>query len=489
MTRTSSSGSELYGLFDVAGSEGNFDQAFCQALAGVLGASDVLVHENRRPGEAPSLRCAFAADIQNGAGAHATLDSSVSSAAAATGEITSHFEPNPRDGNGPLGVLRFAVAVSEGECSLVIEVLKVQSGPEPEERDIFFVRTFGSLLAARLASADSSPRREDASRELERAGPAPVKAVGKSTAFTRAQLLAMKAARNERPVLILGETGTGKELIARQLHEASRRRGKPYVAINCGAITDALLESEFFGHVRGAFTSAYRNRRGRLEEADGGTVFLDEIAEMTPACQVKLLRTLDTCEITPVGSNKTLKIDVRFITATHRNLEQMIQQGKFREDLFYRLSWMRIELPPLRKRRGDTELLARFFLEQEAELQESPARDFAPAAMEVLRAYKWPGNIRELRQVVASAVALAEGERIELEDLPEFLTSPSAAHSDPGGGDMPREDEKARMLKALRATAYRGTGRWNMRAAARSLGINGQTFAYKVRKVYRLKND
>lgn len=428
----------------------------------------------------------------------------LSGAALLTGQTVSHFVPS---GDSGPGLLRMAVPVidPEGRNPLVIEAVKRQRAAGPEEGDLLIIRTFGSLYQKGAYAPEEEPAESpppagsgvngDASAAPDPDAHAPAEgergpAVGRSSAFTRAQLLAAKAARSDVPVLILGETGTGKDMVARQLHDASRRRRKPFVAINCGALSDATLESEFFGHVRGAFTGAWRSRRGRLEEADGGTVFLDEIGEMTPSCQVKLLRTLDTGEITPLGGNKTSVLNVRFIAATNRNLEEMIQEGRFREDLFYRLQGMRIELPPLRRRRGDLELLAMHFFELEAALQESAVRGFSPQAMELLRNYGWPGNVRELRQAVASGVTMADGEWIEPRDLPITLASPRAG----GRIDAPlvpppmslQDQERARIVEALRLTAYPATGRWNIRAAARHLDMNHQTLRYKIRNVYRL---
>lgn len=467
---------------------------FCEAVGGALGAVSVLLAEPLPEGGLALLH-AWRAEDAEGNDRAPSPGEGLCGSALLTGQVVSRREDSP---DGPRA--RFAVPVfdSRRRIRFAVEVLKAQPEPAPSETDLQAVRTFGALFAtANDAIADEIRPNAGVARSSEPTArnPAPAPApVGKSSAFTRSQLLAMKAARSDSPVLILGETGTGKELVASQLHAGSRRRNKPFVAINCGALTETLLESELFGHARGSFTGAFRARKGRLEEADGGTVFLDEIAEMSPACQVRLLRTLDTGEIVPVGSNRILRIDVRFIAATHRDLESMIRDGAFRQDLFYRLQGMRVELPPLRRRRGDIELLTKHFFESAAAAAESPARGFSPDAMRLLLDHDWPGNVRELRQVVANAVAMAEGEWIEPADLPSSVRESVARRADPAGevapeSASPAEDERRLLLEALRATAYPATGRWNLRAAARRLGMNHQTLGYKVRKVHKLEND
>lgn len=486
-------GGELYSLFEGSGAIGNLDEAFCRALGTALDAREVWLFESADGTGSFSCRRAWGSSMnQDQSGRRGfSIGQGLCGTAALTGQIASHFEsfePSSQSDEDGRGNLRFAVPILIGsKCVLVIEILKRQSSPQPHETDIFLLRTFGALYALHMDSPHASNERNGHPRASVRPENETVEAIGKSSAFKRSHLLMIKAARTDCPVLILGETGTGKDLVARQLHEASRRRGKPFVAINCGALSDTVLESEFFGHVHGAFTGAYRSRKGKLEEANGGTVFLDEVAEMSPACQVKLLRTLDTGEITPLGGNKTIKINARFIAATHRNLETLIQQGKFREDLYYRLQGMQIELPPLRRRRGDAELLAHFFLEHEVRLQESSVRGFSPEAKELLKAYEWPGNVRELKSAIASAITLADGEWIQPGDLSASIRT--ATPSSNGSNDItpPTNDEQTRIVKALQTTAYPGTGRWNIRGAARQLKMNHQTLAYKMRKVYRLK--
>lgn len=240
--------------------------------------------------------------------------------------------------------------------------------------------------------------------------------VGRSEVFIGVMKQVGRVAATSLPVLLTGESGTGKEVVASALHSHSSRSDQPFVAVNCGAISAELIESELFGHVKGSFTGADRDRRGLWEEADRGTVFLDEITETTPAFQVKLLRALQQGEIRRVGSNQTLRVDVRVIAASNRNVEEEVDAGRFRKDLFYRLNAVSIRLPPLRERREDILLLAKSFAERVYSL--SPEVKFSLEALEVLEHYSWPGNIRELENAVVRATAICDG-TIRIKDLPE----------------------------------------------------------------------
>jgi transcriptional regulator with GAF, ATPase, and Fis domain len=238
-----------------------------------------------------------------------------------------------------------------------------------------------------------------------------------------------KVATSDSTIMIFGESGTGKELIARALHQNSNRGNKPFIAVNCGAIPHELLESELFGYEKGAFTGASQTRIGRLELANEGTVFLDEIGDMPSALQVKLLRVLSENEIDRLGGNKPVKIDVRFITATHRNLEDAIKEGKFREDLYYRLNIIPIVIPPLRDRKSDIPLLVHHFLNKCNENQGQLPKTISSEAIELLTNYSWPGNIRELGNFIERMVVLSIGNNISSKDLPEKVL-----------GDIPREN-------------------------------------------------
>jgi len=230
--------------------------------------------------------------------------------------------------------------------------------------------------------------------------------------------LVRKVAATEAVVLVQGESGTGKELVARAIHEKSTRRAGAFVAINCGAMPEGLLESELFGHVKGSFTGADRNKRGLFEEASGGTLFLDEISETAPAFQVKLLRALQEGEIRRVGDNRPIKVSGRLITATNKNLEKMVQEGKFREDLYYRLKVFPISLPALRERPEDILPLAEHFLRKAVKKSGAKAARISPKAAEALKAYSWPGNVRELEHAVERILIMAEGSVIEEADIP-----------------------------------------------------------------------
>lgn len=243
--------------------------------------------------------------------------------------------------------------------------------------------------------------------------------IGKSAAFVEVMKLVGKVSQTNLPVLITGESGTGKEVVARAIHKRSRRASQPFVAINCGAVPAELIESELFGHARGAFTGAERERTGLWEEADGGTIFLDEITETSPAFQVKLLRALQEREIRRVGSNRTQRVDVRVIAASNREIEGEVNAGRFRQDLLYRLNAVIIRLPPLRERREDILALANRFIEKIVP-PDKPAIKFSPEAAELLERYSWPGNVRELENAVERAIALCD-EVVRAEDLPEKL--------------------------------------------------------------------
>ncbi|NTV14674.1 MAG: sigma 54-interacting transcriptional regulator [Desulfobulbaceae bacterium] len=228
-------------------------------------------------------------------------------------------------------------------------------------------------------------------------------------------------ARTDATVLITGETGTGKDLLAQAIHDASRRAAYPFIKINCGALPETLLESELFGHVRGAFTGAHADKPGMFRLAQGGTLFLTEIGDLPLPLQVKLLTVLDDREFYPLGSSKKVQVDVRVITGTHRRLDELIKEGLFREDLFFRLNVLRTHMPPLRERQGDVRLLADHFLQKFAADLKRPIRGFSVAALEILGGYDYPGNVRELRNIVEYAVNVTPGEQITPEDLPENL--------------------------------------------------------------------
>jgi DNA-binding NtrC family response regulator len=254
---------------------------------------------------------------------------------------------------------------------------------------------------------------------IDGSAPWPPDIIGESEAIKKVVRLVKMVAEKEPPVLITGESGTGKELVARAIHDLSSRRSKSFVAINCGAIPESLLEDELFGHVRGAYTDAKTTRIGKIEQANGGTLFLDEIGEMKPSLQVKLLRVLESHTVQRLGSNQEVPLDFRVIAATNADLRRKIEEGEFREDLFYRLNVVPIHVPALRERKSDLPLLCTHFLKLFAVQYDEPVKQLDPKALKVLNQHDWPGNIRELRNVIELAFILAgEREVITLEDLP-----------------------------------------------------------------------
>ncbi len=249
-----------------------------------------------------------------------------------------------------------------------------------------------------------------------------------------------QVARSEATVLITGESGTGKELLARAIHAASPRAAQPFVPINCGALPEGLLESELFGHVRGAFTGAVSDKRGLFDEADRGTIFLDEIGELTPALQVKLLRALQDKKVRPVGGNREIPVDVRVIAATNSDLRRLIEDGRFREDLYFRINVLHLHLPPLRARREDIPVLALTFVERACKRLGLPAKELHRDVIALLEAYSWPGNVRELENVIERAVALEGSSLITVGSLPgALLSAASNAASRDAGMALPAE--------------------------------------------------
>ncbi len=333
----------------------------------------------------------------------------------------------------------------------------------------------------------------------ERAPVPPI--IGANPAMVELYKLALRVAATRSSVLIQGESGTGKELIARTIHHHSPRRDRPFVAVNCSSFSETLLESELFGHVRGAFTGATERRPGLFVEANRGTVFLDEVGDMSLAMQAKLLRVLQEHELKPVGGTDTVPVDVRVVAATHRDLEAMVRSGRFREDLYYRLNVVGLKVPPLRDRPDDIPILAGHFLAQYGEQSGRPIRGFAPGAMAALVAYRWPGNVRELENVIDRAVALATGPVVDESDLPEKLLG-GVRVQEPLPGDAsaallglagrpPLEEivrryvlsvleevggnksEAARILGVPRRTLYRMIHRFDEASSRSDVGPNG----------------
>jgi DNA-binding NtrC family response regulator len=326
----------------------------------------------------------------------------------------------------------------------------------------------------------SSPLRRTAAYHSD------IELVGRSQAFIEVMKQVGRVANTNLPVLLTGESGTGKELVASAIHHRSGRSDQPFVAVNCGAIPADLIEAELFGHVRGSFTGADRDRRGLWEEADGGTVFLDEITETTSSFQVKLLRALQMGEIRRVGSNQTQKVNVRVIAASNRNVEQEVTAGRFRNDLFYRLNAVSIVLPPLRDRREDIPPLAQTFADRVYSL--SPSVKFSSEALALLERYNWPGNIRELENAVVRAVAMCDG-TIRVKDLPQRVRNYSLPPGDSSKSDVTPAPELATedwvTLSEIEgryvARVLDHTG-GNKQAAARLLAVDRKTLDRMIKR-------
>ena len=298
--------------------------------------------------------------------------------------------------------------------------------------------------------------------------------VGESAGMHDVLSMIQRVAVSDSPVLIQGESGTGKELVARTIHLKSRRAARPYVSINCGALPDTLLETELFGHKRGAFSGAVASRVGLFEAADGGTLFLDEIGEMSPAMQVRLLRTLDSGEVRRVGEERAFHVDVRIVAATAKDLSREATEGRFRWDLFYRVSTVVIEVPPLRSRRADIPLLVQHFLAPLA--RSGKALRFSDGAMARLVGYGWPGNIRELRNLIERLQILHEDDEVDAKDLPpEFSAAPRAPIPDEPGLVSLSEMERRHVERVLT------TSGWNKARASRILDVDIKTLNKKIR--------
>jgi two-component system response regulator PilR (NtrC family) len=329
-----------------------------------------------------------------------------------------------------------------------------------------------------LSSENRRLRSELRSRSRDRS------MVGSSSAMQRIYDLVRQVADTKTNVLISGESGTGKEMVARGIHQSGDRRDHPFVAVNCAAIPENLLESELFGHVKGAFTGAVQNRAGLFEAADKGTLFLDEVAELPPPLQVKLLRMIQEKTIRRVGGTSDRRVDVRILAATNRNLQEEVRAGRFREDLFYRLNVIEIELPPLRERPDDIPLLVSHFTEKYAAELGKRIEGATEAAMERILAYPFPGNVRELENVIERAVALCRDGRIDVEALPPSLLEPAPR------GDRPLIPPEGVSLEALTEDYERGlllealqrSGGVKKRAAA-LLGISFRSFRYRLEKL------
>ncbi len=316
--------------------------------------------------------------------------------------------------------------------------------------------------------------------------------IGRSPAMVKLLEMVEQVATAQATILIIGESGAGKEMIANAIHANSNRKEAPFVKINCAALTETLLESELFGHEKGAFTGADRRREGKFIQAEGGSIFLDEVSEMSPAMQVKLLRVLQERELTRVGGSEVIKVDVRVIAASNKDLKKEIREGRFREDLFYRLNVVALTVPPLRERQEDIPIMAQSFLKMFAERNAKSISGFTPQAIQKLGHYAWPGNVRELMNTVERAVVLSRGGDVDTDDLAFPMADQAFSISEPQGqsrtgknaGNLPlQEVEKRSILEALAAAGG------NKSEAARRLGITRKTLRSKLEKYEMMRKE
>ncbi|TAL87452.1 MAG: sigma-54-dependent Fis family transcriptional regulator [Rhodanobacter sp.] len=316
--------------------------------------------------------------------------------------------------------------------------------------------------------------------------------IGNSPAMQQVRATITKLARNQAPVYVAGESGVGKELVSRLIHEQGPRASGPFVPVNCGAIPSELMESEFFGHRKGSFTGASADKQGLFQAAEGGTLFLDEVAELPLHMQVKLLRAIQEKAVRPIGGRDEIPVDVRILSATHKNLGQLVEQGQFRQDLFYRINVIELRVPPLRERRGDVPLLADFILKSLAGKNGDDVGQLSPASLQALEAYEFPGNVRELENILERAMAMCDGSTVEPDDLmlPQNASrlhqqagpqpvggAPTATATDGGLDDYISNIERSAIVKALEESRY------NKTAAARKLGITFRALRYKLKKL------
>jgi len=359
----------------------------------------------------------------------------------------------------------------------IIEAINPNRRDEFTEADLDLLTAFGAVAASALDRARTVSALRGSNAELRAAASERYKLVlGPSGAMRAVLELAETAAGSSSTVLLLGESGTGKEVVARAIHQWSTRANGPFVAVNCTALSAELLESELFGHERGSFTGAVAQRKGRFELADGGTLFLDEIGELSPSLQAKLLRALQDREFQRVGGEKTIRVDVRIVAATNRDLRQAVRERSFREDLYYRLNVITIDLPALRERREDVPGLVEHFVEHFCHEMSRPLLRVSDETLACLRAYPWPGNVRELQNAIERAIVLTRGSEIRVADLPRDIREPlpGAAAAGAAGDGVPDDLELREAIDAftrLRVTRVLAAAGGSQTDAARRLGL------------------
>jgi DNA-binding NtrC family response regulator len=365
----------------------------------------------------------------------------------------------------PFVLVASSARASESSCAAMARRSPLAFAAKPVEfRDLS--RTVDDAIADRRGiREDPTPSRGDEPNGI----------LAESDAMRRVMALVNRAARCDTPVLLIGESGTGKELLARALHRNGPRGAGPFVAVNCSAIPETLLESELFGHRRGAFTDAREDQQGLFQSARRGTIFLDEIGDLAPALQGKLLRVLQEKEVHPLGAPAPVPTDVRIVTATHRDLTRLVNEGRFREDLLYRINVIEVRVPPLRERADDVVPLVHYLLEKHGSKLGSRACSVSSEVMTVLQRYTWPGNVRELENVIERALVLGTGSVISLDDLPDSLRELPAARTIGSGPSRRLADvEREHIVRTLRSVAG------NKAAAARVLGLNRKTLYRKL---------
>ncbi len=373
-----------------------------------------------------------------------------------------------------------APIMSEGRLYGAINIVNHKAGGPFPEKWKERLSVIGVLYAYALSLAGrprivKNTQGQEQKQLQELIAPGKTVVVGIAPGIQNALRMALKAGRTDIPVLILGETGTGKELIARRVHEAGKEKDRPFLAVNCAAVSESLMESELFGHVKGAFSGAVSRRKGKFVAASGGTLFLDEIGDMSLPCQAKILRAIQEKKIMPLGSEKEMPCRVRIVAATNKNLNTLVRQRRFREDLYYRLCGMEIRLPPLRQRYEDIEILATYFLKK---TPETAQKILADDAIEMLKNFSWPGNVRQLEQAVMASAAVCEKTQIYPEHFPHWLhnameeksffdvqNGPLISNKTVSNMSADDEIEKERYLEALHKTKFPATGRWNISAA------------------------
>lgn len=368
-----------------------------------------------------------------------------------------------------------APMVKKDQIIGVVEVLN-RIGGDFGQSDIELLTLFANLAASATTNAQAHERLKLENRGLRAGLDGGVSIIGQSPALREVLGLCARVANSNATVLILGETGTGKEMLSRHIHANSQRRDKPFIAINCAALPETLLESELFGHEKGAFTGAIAQKIGRFELANGGTLFLDEIGDISHSTQLRLLRVLQEREFVRVGGTKTLSCDVRVIAATNRDLAKAIQEGHFREDLFYRLNVFPIMNPPLRERREDIALLVDHFVKVSAKHLNVDAPTVNNDALAMLTSYRWPGNIRELQNIMERAVLLCDGPAIEPSHLPREIVGEEPELVREKGDSSLWGYEKALIQRALKEAG------WNQTKAAKALGISRDNLRYRLKK-------